>query len=311
MRLLVYIACLLFSLNGLSQEFTAKVIGNSNIQIGEQISVEITFRSPVDAGLPKFPKLRNNQSLSAEAELVKITEPDIRQDAAITEIKRLAYITFWDSGSFVVPGFAAFFNGDSVYTNSISAIVGGIDVDVDDKPKDIYKIYEADWSFWDQFNYWFNNYWYWLLIVALIIILVLKLPDWLKSSGRSKEKSQRLPTIPYVLKRLEEIDAEKAWQNNEHKRYYSELTEVLWVYLEEHLEVSTLDQTSDQIMDTLSKVKLNPALKQKLRELFKTADMVKFAKAKPEAKINETMWYYAKDFIDGSKDYEKPQETTE
>ncbi len=304
MKQLLYIACLCLSLSGSAQEFSAKIIGSSHIEIGEQISVEILFRSPVEAGLPEFPELKNGQAISQEIELVSISQPDIKQDAAITEIKQVAYITFWDSGSFVVPGFSAFYDGDSIYTNSLSVQVAGIDVNTDDKPKDIYKIYDADWSLWDQFNYWFNHYWYWLLIVGLIILLALKLPDWLRSSAGKTIKSERLPTIPFVNQRLEEIKTAEVWKKGEHKRYYSELTETIWLYLEEHLNVSTLDQTSDQIMDNLSSVKLEPSLKQKLRELLKTADMVKFAKSKPDPKTNETMWYYAKDFVEGSQNHE-------
>ena len=77
------------------------------------------------------------------------------------------------------------------------------------------------------------------------------------------------------------------WQNNEIKKYYSELTEIVRVFIEKELEIPALEITTQELVALLSEYdksknyNLTKETIQKLNTLFKEADLVKFAKSTP------------------------------
>ena len=77
------------------------------------------------------------------------------------------------------------------------------------------------------------------------------------------------------------------WQNNEIKKYYSELTEIVRAYIEKELKIPALEITTHELVDILSafnKSKTIDASKEtikKLNALLQEADLVKFAKSTP------------------------------
>jgi hypothetical protein len=91
-----------------------------------------------------------------------------------------------------------------------------------------------------------------------------------------------------ALRELENLRVKKLWQAGRVKEYHSELTEILRKYIEDRFKVPALEQTSAEIINSLS----DPAICQppsidKLGSLLILADMVKFAKARPLALENE------------------------
>ena len=83
------------------------------------------------------------------------------------------------------------------------------------------------------------------------------------------------------------MDKKLLWQNNKTKEYYSELTEIVRGYIERELKVPALENTTDEVLEminTFKKSELVDTSKEtidKLRDLLREADLVKFAKSKP------------------------------
>jgi len=77
------------------------------------------------------------------------------------------------------------------------------------------------------------------------------------------------------------------WQNNEIKKYYSELTEIVRVFIEKELEIPALEITTHELVSLLSDYNnpknIKPAKEtiRKLNALLQEADLVKFAKSTP------------------------------
>ena len=75
------------------------------------------------------------------------------------------------------------------------------------------------------------------------------------------------------------------------KQYYSSLTGIVRRYLEEDAKVSALESTSDQLLIKLELLKTEGILDLKtqtlnnLKNVLKTADLVKFAKSIPEKNL--------------------------
>jgi hypothetical protein len=77
------------------------------------------------------------------------------------------------------------------------------------------------------------------------------------------------------------------WQNNEIKKYYSELTEIVRAYIEKELKVPALEITTHELIDILSDfneaktIHTSRETIKKLNALLREADLVKFAKSTP------------------------------
>ena len=77
------------------------------------------------------------------------------------------------------------------------------------------------------------------------------------------------------------------WQNNKVKQYYSELTEIIRVYIERELKIPALEITSDELLAYIHDAKnaetilFSKETFDKLKALLQEADLVKFAKSKP------------------------------
>jgi hypothetical protein len=85
------------------------------------------------------------------------------------------------------------------------------------------------------------------------------------------------------------LDEKLLWQNNKIKEYYSELTEIVRGYIERELKVPALENTSDEILEMIKDFKTSDTIEtsketiDKLKDLLREADLVKFAKSKPLA----------------------------
>jgi hypothetical protein len=112
-----------------------------------------------------------------------------------------------------------------------------------------------------------------------------------------KEEPQIPPHIK-ALQSLEDLSKKKLSEQNLQKQYYTEMTEIIWVYLEERFRIFASEMTSS---DILSQVKLNNSISQNnyslLEKIFTTSDLVKFAKYETNQMIDKNTLLDAKEFV--------------
>ena len=60
-----------------------------------------------------------------------------------------------------------------------------------------------------------------------------------------------MPPFEEALQKLQELDNKLLWQNNEIKKYYSELTEIIRVFIEKELEITALEITTQELVLSL------------------------------------------------------------
>ena len=122
----------------------------------------------------------------------------------------------------------------------------------------------------------------------------------------------KLPPHQAAMKEIERIKNEKVWQKGQPKEYYTELTDTLRTYIKDRFGFNALEMTSSEIIDKLLEMKDKEAISD-LKELFQTADLVKFAKHDPQMNENDANLINAIDFINETKQPEeenqKPQPT--
>jgi len=110
-----------------------------------------------------------------------------------------------------------------------------------------------------------------------------------------------LPPHEAALAALEKLRAQRLWQEGKHKLYYSALTDILSTYIAGRYGVSAMEMTSDEIVEAMRGVDLPRKSAMDLAQILREADLVKFAKAAPEADENEAAYRAACDFVEQTK----------
>ena len=154
-------------------------------------------------------------------------------------------------------------------------------------------------------------------VIALIIIILLMivakrvLAHYGKSFGDLFKPVPPLPPHEQAFKALEQLREERLWQEGKHKEYYSALTDILRTYIDGHFGVGAMEMTSDEIVDAMRSVELPQKSSMDLTQILRDADLVKFAKAVPEAEENEAAFHAAWDFVEQTRPEEVSEENEE
>jgi len=314
MGCIVLFVCLFFltALNGQEISVTA-AFDTSRILIGDQVNFSIMIDQPADikVTLPFFRDslIKNIEILSGPAlDSSEISGNKIR----ITE-KYL--VTSFDSGFYRIdPVFAEIADSKGLkryysdYSYLEVARVKIAPADTSAKIFDISAPYRAPLTLGEILP------WVLLaLLVSAIIWLIVKLIIKL----RRAKKEDIVPAITepahiIAFRELEKLQNEKLWQNGETKKYYIRLTEIIRQYLENRFGVNSLELTTSETLETLVKTgfKKDDSYN-KLRSVLTGADLVKFAKYKPDPAENEWAFANSYDFVSATKAEEVIEEKSD
>ena len=149
-------------------------------------------------------------------------------------------------------------------------------------------------------------------VLALLVGAVLLLMWYLRKRGkRISDLFKPAPPLPphiVALDALENLRAEHLWQNGEYKLYYSVLSDILRTYLAGRFEVGAMEMTTDEILAALRTLDVEQKHKMELIAMLRDADLVKFAKATPEAEDNEHNFDIVLNFVESTIPVEKAEE---
>ena len=154
-----------------------------------------------------------------------------------------------------------------------------------------------------------SDYLLWgLLAAALVAGAIYLLHRYLKKRGKRIGDLFR-PTPPppphiVAIEALEALHNQKLWQNNKHKLYYSTLTDILRTYIDGRFGVGAMEMTTDKIIDAVRHLDLPQKSAMDLVAILRDADLVKFAKATPEADQCEADYNKAYYFVEETKPVE-------
>jgi hypothetical protein len=260
-----------------SLTFSQKVrvdIDTTNIRIGEQFLFKIVIKDTANVILPE--KLEKLTSL----EVVK----DIKIDTFNNSLIKKYLMTGFDSGAFYIPSQQIFIKNRAFFSDSILINVATIAVDTSKQKIFPIKAIQMEPLIYDDFK----PYIIWVVLgLVLIGLIFYYLLNRKKSEDNEDVIINALPPYEEAIKKLKELDNKLLWQNNEVKKYYSELTEIVRGFIEKELKVPALEITTFELVSILSDFKapkknnLNKDTIQKLNALLNEADLVKFAKSTP------------------------------
>ncbi|MDE5874225.1 MAG: DUF4381 domain-containing protein, partial [Muribaculaceae bacterium] len=165
-------------------------------------------------------------------------------------------------------------------------------------------------SVFDNIPNWLVDYW-WIL---LIIILMAAGGWW--AWRRYKKEGSILPKkpepTPYetAMRRLRELKAKNLWEQGMEKEYFTDLTEILRVYLDRRFGINAMEMTTREIMDHLYESDVKDK-RDYVRQILSVADFVKFAKVRPLPADNIAAYENAVKFVEETKPEEPKEEESD
>ncbi|MDR2087308.1 MAG: BatD family protein [Dysgonamonadaceae bacterium] len=306
-QILCFNLCL-FSLYGLpvsAQNAVIKAtIDSTQILIGEQTKIRLEIAaakdSPLQLPLPADTIIKGIEVI----ETSKIDTIDIGNNRI--QLKYDFMVTSFDSALYLMPPFRLIAGNDTAYSNELALKVSTLPVDTESQQfYDIKDVADPEFVLSDYIGYIL----YPLLGLCLlggIAYLIYRLKTK-KSLIPFKKAEIILPPHVIAIRKLDEIKAQKLWQQGRTKEYHSEITDTLRVYMERRFSIPAMEQTSGEILDKLKEVgDANPVFNP-LKQILLLADFVKFAKYQPLPDENELSMMNAYLFINSTKIEEIPE----
>lgn len=260
---------------------TQASIDRNECLIGDQITLKLTLSKPKDAHI-LFPSIVD--TLSKSIEIINASGIDtVYKENNQIQLQQTLTITSFDTGQITIPPLVFLMSRDSIvdsiFTNSLQLIVHPIEVDTTKRT-----IFDIKPPLNEPFS-WKEIIDYILLGMVIIVLLAIAVYVYL----RIKKNKPILPIPekpkdpPYViaLRDLDKLKEKKLWQKQLYKQYYTELTDIIRIYLEMQFQIPALESVSSELIEYLSQKQFDEELIKIMKSLFTTADFVKFAKAQP------------------------------
>ena len=289
-----------------SQETRALATLDTNkLLIGDQTYFRITIENKPGFSV-EWPVI--SDTLLKGIEIIKRFAPDtLSKQKDGFKIQQKFLITSFDSGQHNLPSFTLILNSglthDSIATNPVSLWVFTVPIDTAKAIFDIKKPYGAKITFREIMPYIGIG----LGVLLLVILIVYIIKRLKKNKPLLPTRISTEPAHVIALRNLDLLKEAKLWQQGQIKQYYTSLTDIIRIYIEQRFEVPAMEQTSDEILASLRKIAIeDESCFAALKEILLLADLVKFAKALPLPNENESNILNAYLFVNHTKEIDKP-----
>lgn len=276
MKKILYILTLVaFSLNLSAQQTEVQFTPDStSFVIGEQINALLQAKAPKDSVI-EWPLLTDT---IGQLEVVSRSKIDTLIKGDFQIISQNYNLTQFDSGTYFMNP-VRFVIGDTVlYTKPHTLQVNTVAVDTTkQKMYGIKGNIHVGYTFMEILPY---------ILLFLIVIALLFLGYYFWKKHQPKEKKIVIPKIPpfdMAMQNLKKLDEARLLKEGNVKEYYVRLTDILRKYIEDELNIPAMESTTYEIMELLRSKDISNDSKDKIKELLKESDFVKFAKFEPES----------------------------
>lgn len=292
--------------SGYGQNIVANAyVDSSNYLVGDYIHLTINVKH--DEGIEVYNPF--TKEIFGALELIKIEDPVLSRegDKQVTEYRYI--VSVYDSSDISIPGIPVGYKVGKdtttllAYTNPVNFTVHTLEVESDGEIKDVKEPVRIplDWRI---------ILLYLLIVLAIIIlarILYLRRKKKLEEKNKQTKIVRKVPAYITALNSLHSLEEEKLWQKGYVKEYHSKITEIVRKYFEERFYLPALELTTSEAMKKLGNRNDASGILQTTGEFLNNADLVKFAKYKPIASVNEEMMKQAYQIVEKTIPKEREQ----
>lgn len=316
--IIIYVSALLAMQVAVAQSEAPKVsshISADTIRIGDRvvltIDVEKDVMQHVEFPVFNFKQEGSDEQVNESVEVVNDFAADtVSRDGRREHLRKRYELAIYDEGIYNM-GRAQVLYIDKNIVDTIFAeredrvVVESVKIDSTmTTVRDLKPLKRLKWHVAEHIGYIGIGLGVLALLAGALFLLVLYLR---KRGKRLADLFKPAPPIPAHLvafDALEKLHDRKLWQSNKHKEYYSALSDILRTYLDGRFEVGAMEMTTDEIVASLRDVDIEQKQKMELVSVLRDADLVKFAKAMPEADENELAYSKAYYFVENTKPVE-------
>ena len=246
--------------------------------VGQQDGLDLTVTLPAKHKL-ELPPIKAGDELMPDVEVVEVLKPDTEMldEGRRMQVHQRYIITAWDSSFYYLPPIPVKVEGKQYESKQLALKVYTIDVDTlhADQFFPPREIMDNPFS-WED--------WKGVMWSLLTIVLLGGMIAWLwwrirtgRPIFRMIRRKVKLPAHQVAMSSILKIKEERKWAEEDSKEYYTQLTDTLRTYIQDRYGFSAMEMTSSEIIERLMEEGDQKKLDE-LREIFRTADLVKFAK---------------------------------
>jgi hypothetical protein len=297
-KALVTAAAVLFAAaSGFAQDARVTAVPDTNaILVGEQVRVTVSVEHPAGTVVRNLGPADSLEGL----EIVRVDSAAATPGAdAAGPFTRVYTVTAFDSGTWVVPAFTAWYGSASdtsvrsVTGHPVVIVVRGVEVDTSAEIRVIKPPLDAPLTFAELLPY--------IVAVGLAALLGWLVYYILKKRRRGEKiipGPAPRPADELALEALRSIEAERLWQRGKVKEYHSALSDVIRTYIERRCAMPAMESTSDEILSSPAVSALAAEAVSSLGDVLTRADLVKFAKFIPPPDQNEKSFSESVSFVE-------------
>ncbi|MEN8225730.1 MAG: hypothetical protein ABFS05_10265 [Bacteroidota bacterium] len=286
-------------------------LDTTDILIGDQIQLNIAFSMPLDSRVI-WPFYKD--TLAAHIEIISMSAVDtiIHEGENLVDMMQTITITSFDSGYYHIPPIKFQYQAlDDTTFKEVSSMpmylmVHTMEVDTANAIRVIKAPLEAPFTL-SEIMPW--------ILMALAAIVISLLVVYILTRIKRKQpifKIRPKPVLPpYVVAMdgLESLKEKKLWQAGKTKEFYTELTDIIRIYIEGRFKVPAVEMTTEEILDGIKDTDSPQGSSSKLADTLVLADLVKFAKEKPMPLDNENSLSHCVDFVTETRPVSNEEES--
>lgn len=273
-------------------------VDTESIRLGEQVQLRLSATMPPQGMNIVFPQIPDS---FGHFEVVRRSPLDTTTQGTTKFLGQTIVLTSFDSGRWDIPAlrFDVVSGGnitDSAFTAPLYIDVNTVKVDTTQAFKPIKGLRQVAWNFWD--------YWLYFAIGITVTLIAIGLIVYFRSRPKKEVPVPVVPAVPHyelALQQLQQLRAEKVWQQGDVKQYYTRLTDILRNYFEKQFNIPALEQTTEELLQHIKPVTILNQQREKLRGVLSLADLAKFAKMTPAPEEHETALQHAQEIIEWTK----------
>ena len=295
----IVLMCVMSAAMAAAQVHVEAKLDSMVILIGQQTRYVVDVTAPKGSKVV-FPTFERSQYIAPGVEVLSQRDEAPAEVDGLMRYSKSYLLTSFDEKAYGISNFRVSVNGKKYLANTLVLKVITMDVDTihPEKffpPKDVQDnpFMWGEWEplFWCSFLV--------LLLASAFFYLVVRLKQNKPIITRIRIVKKVLPH-QRALSAMEKIKAEHLERSDDQKTYYTQLTDALRQYINERFGFNAMEMTSSEIIERLQQ-NGDKKMIVELKELFETADLVKFAKYSTLINENDLNLVNAINFIDQTK----------
>ena len=224
------------------------------------------------------------------------------------ELRRNIVIQSFDSGFYTLPPVLYVEGNETIASGTLALKEIPVAVDSLTDIHDYAGTADAGLRWTDRLPDWLVDYGGWIL--AALLAIAAGLFVWFKWFYKSKGKEgvrvveRKIPPYEAAVGALNRLREEKLCEQGQEKEYYTRLTEILRVYLQDRFGINAMEMTSSEILEALKANEETRLTRRYMSEILSMADFVKFAKVRPLPDDNVKTFRSAMQFVEDTRPVE-------